>query len=147
MRTLAGRADTVYSGYASGTSYVLTATPALAHLGTTDPAITITKPGRYLIFARARVDYTGATFAAVRTVSMKLRRTNNTAADITGGASAALTNIITLLTYSLGDIVIPPVVYTTTNSDDVIQLFGSVSVLPTAGTIDVSEAEIVAMPL
>ena len=135
------------SVYAAGTAYQLTNTAALLDFGTTDPSLTITSPGVWLILARARIDYTGATFAAVRTGTLKLRRTNNTAADLTNSQTQFLTEIITTLTYTLGIIDLPPVVYTTTNSDDVIQVWGDISVVPSAGSIDASEASIVAVKL
>lgn len=135
------------SVYAAGSAYSLTATPALLNFGTTDPELTITSPGTWLIFARVRYDYTAATFAAVRTVTSKLRRTNNTAADLTNGSSSWKTDIITTLTYTAAIHVLPPVVYTTANSDDVISIFGDVSVVPSAGTLDAIEAEIVALKI
>lgn len=135
------------SVYAAGTSYQLTATPALIDFGTTDPSLVITSPGVWLITARARVDYTGATFAAVRTGTLLIRRTNNTAADIANSSNGFLTEIITTLTYTLDVINFPPIIYTTVNSDDILQLWGSISVIPTAGSIDVSEASIVAVKL
>lgn len=139
--------DTRFTSYAAGTAYSLTATPAQLNFGTTDPGITITRAGTYLIFARARVDLAGATFAAVKTATMKLRRVNNTAGDLTNASAALLLNIVTTLTGNVGHCVIPPVIYTTTNIDDQIQLFGSVSELPAVGTVDVTEAEIIAIPI
>lgn len=133
------------SAYSAGTVYTLTATPAAVDFGTTDPVITLTQPGTWMIFGRAKVDYVGSTFAAVRAVTIKLRRTNNTAADLTSGTVVQSTNIITTLTYTMGEFVIPPIVYTTTNADDAITIFSDVAVLPTAGTITVSEASIVAV--
>lgn len=133
--------------YAAGTVYSLTNTAALIDFGTTDPSLVITAPGVWLILARARIDYTGATFAAVRTGALKLRRTNNTAADVSNSPCGFLTDIITTLTYTLGTFNLPPVIYTTTNSDDIIQLWGSISTVPSAGTLDVSEASVVAIKL
>lgn len=101
----------------------------------------------YLLLARVRVDYTGATFAAVRTGTLKLRRTNNTAADIANSTVQYLTDIITTLTYTLEVIDLPPIVYTTTNSDDSISIFGDISVVPTAGSLDTVEASIVAVKI
>ncbi len=135
------------SVYAAGTAYQLTATPALLNFGTTDPTLTITSAGVWLLLARARIDYNAATFAAVRTATLKLRRTNNTAADIGNSSTSALTDIITTLTYTFGIIDLPPIIYTTTNATDIIQLFGDISVIPTAGSLDVSEASIVAIKL
>lgn len=133
--------------YAAGTAYQLTATSAKVDFGTTDPTLTITSAGTWLIMARARIDYTAATFAAVRTGALKLRRTNNTAADLASGTAGFLTDIITTLTYTLGTFGLQPIIYTTTNVNDLIELWGSISVVPTAGSIDVSEASIVAIKL
>lgn len=133
--------------YAAGTAYQLTNSAAALTFGTTSPSLTLTKPGTYLLLARVRADYNAATFAAVRTLSFKLRRTNNTAADVTGAATSFLTQIITILSFSAGSIVVPPALYTTTRTDDAITIFGSVNTLPTAGTVDVTEAEIIAIPI
>lgn len=138
---------TTFTSYAAGTAYSLTATAAQVVFGTTSPAITLTSAGTYLILSRAKVDYNAATFAAVRTATMKLRRTNNTAADVSGASTTVATQILTLLTFTAASAVLPPVFYTTTNTDDVIQMYGSISVLPTAGTMDVTSAEIVAVKL
>lgn len=133
--------------YAAGTAYQLTNTSALLNFGTTDPSLTITSAGVWLILARARIDYTGSTFAAVRTGTLKLRRTNNTAADLANSSASFLTDIITTLTYTLGVIDLQPVIYTTTNNNDVIELWGDISVVPSAGSLDASEASIVAVKL
>lgn len=133
--------------YASGTAYALTNTSTALDFGTTDPALTITQPGTYLIFSRANLKYNAATFAASRTVTLKLSRTNNSAADITNATITFLTDIITTLTYTAGIISIPPVLYTTANADDSITIKGDVGVVPTAGSLDVVAAEIIAIRL
>ena len=133
--------------YASGTAYALTNTAALLDFGTTDPSLTITQPGTYLILARAELDYNGATFAASRTVTLKLRRTNNTAADITNSPLVAKTEVTTTVTATFGDFVLPPVIYTTANNNDIIQIFGDVDTVPTAGSLDASSADIIAIRL
>ena len=133
------------SVYASGTAYTVTATPALVDFGTTDPSITITSPGTWLILARLRYDLNAATFAA-RTVTSLLRRTNNTAADLTNSSTAWLTGTTTTVTSTQFQ-AIPPILYQTSNSNDTIQLWGSVSVLPSAGTLTVTEASIVAIKI
>jgi len=132
------------SVFAAGTVYALTATSAAVDFGTTDPSITLDKPGTYLLIARAKLNYKAATFAASRTTTMKLRRTNNTAGDVTNGAATASTDIITTLTYTMIDQTWQTI-YTTANSDDVIAIFGHVSVLPSAGSLDVAEASIIAI--
>lgn len=133
--------------YASGTAYSLTATPALLNFGTVDPSITLTRPGVWLIMARARIDNNAKTTAAVRTITLKLRRTNNTAADIANSSSSCLTAIMTTLTFTLTIMCLPPIIYTTTASDDIIQLWGSADDISGAGTFDAVEASIVAVRL
>lgn len=141
------QASDVRQVYASGTAYSLTNTSTALDFGTTDPSITITQPGTWLIFSRVNLKYTAATFAASRTVTIKLSRTNNTAADVTNATSTFLTDIITTLTYTAGIVSIPPVLYTTTNASDVLVIKGDVSVAPTAGSLDVTAAEIIAIRL
>lgn len=135
------------SVYASGTAYQLTNTPALLDFGTTDPSLTITSPGTWLIFGRVRYDYTGATFAAVRTVTTKLRRTNNSATDLSNSSAGWATEIITTLTYTAMILDLQPIVYTTVNSDDILQLWGDVNIVPSAGSLDAVEASIIAIKL
>lgn len=135
------------SVYAAGTAYSLTATAAALNFGTTDPVLTLDKAGTYLLFARAVLDYVGATFAASQAVTLKLRRTNNTPADLSNGSVVVDTDTITTLSYTFGTFVLPPVVYTTPRTDDAITIFGDVAVLPSAGSLDAVAAEIVAVRL
>ena len=133
--------------YASGTAYSLTNTAALLDFGTTDPSLTITQPGTYLLLGHAVLDYNAATFAASQAVTLKLRRTNNTAADITSASVVVDTEIVTTVSFSMGAFAIPPVVYTTSNANDIIQVFGSVDTAPPAGSLDAVAASIVAIRL
>jgi len=138
---------TTQTVYGAGTAYQLTATPALVTLGTTSPSLTIAAAGTYLLIAQFRIDYNGATFAASRTVTMKLRRTNNTAADVTNASTSLATGTVTTITQTLDTGVIWIPVYTTANATDIIQMFGSVSVVPSAGSLDVVNASIVAVKI
>ncbi len=133
--------------YAAGTAYSLTDTSALVDFGTTDPSLVLDNAGTYLICARLKLDYNAATFVASRTATFKLRRINNTAADISNTTTTFLTDIVTTKTATAMEILIPQVVYTTANTDDVIQLWGNIDTVPSAGSIDVSEANIVAIKL
>lgn len=141
------QASDVRQVYASGTAYSLTNTSTALDFGTTDPSVTLAQPGTYIIFSRANLKYTGATFAASRTVTLKLSRTNNDAADVTNATATFLTDIITTLTYTAGIIQLPPVLYTTSNDSDIITIKGDVSVVPSAGSLDVIAAEIIAIRL
>jgi hypothetical protein len=140
-----GVTNTSVSVYGSGTAYSLTDTSAQIDLGTTDPVRILATPGTYLLHSRVYAAYNGATFAAPQTATIKLRRTNNTAADIANGETTAQLRILTTTTDSVGSLTLPPVVYTTSNNDDSISLFGALSASPSAGSVDVREACIVAL--
>jgi hypothetical protein len=133
--------------YASGTAYSLTAVSTALTFGTTSPALTISAVGTWLLLGRVRVDYNGATFAAARTLTLKWRRTNNTAADLTNGTTTAKTSTVTTETSTFLDVELPPVIYVTTNTNDAITIFGDISVVPTAGSFDTVEAEVIAVKL
>lgn len=133
--------------YAAGTAYSLTNSYAQLAFGTTSPAITIGKVGTYALYARVRLDYNGATFAAVRTVSLKLRRTNNTASDISNDVTSLLTQIVTAESSTLMTVALPVCIYTTANTNDALEIQGKVSTVPTAGNLDAVEAELIAVRL
>lgn len=132
------------SVYAAGTAYSLTITPALLTFGTTSPTLTINKPGTYLIRARAQVVRNNSTHIADHTVTLKLRRTNNTAADLANAVTAYPDDPHNASNDTEGNWMIPEVIYTTANTDDVIELWGDVSSAGTGGTHDVTEASIIA---
>lgn len=132
---------------AAGTAYQLTATPALLDFGTTDPSLVITLPGTWLITARVRLDYNAATFAAPQTVTLKLRRTNNTAADLPNADAQVVTGAVTTATQTFMVVPLRPAEYSTKNTDDIIQIFGDVDVLPSAGSLDAVQADISAVRL
>lgn len=133
--------------YGAGTVYALTNTQAAIDMGTTDPVIVLARAGTYLISGTVQLKYNAATFAANQTATCKIRRTNNTAADLTAATRTADLRIITLLTDNAGTVIIPPTIYTTSNTDDSLTLFGAVSTAPGAGSVDVVSAEIIAIKL
>jgi hypothetical protein len=115
----------------------------LLDFGTTDPELVITSAGTWLIHYYCRVDYTGTTYVGNETVTIKLRRTNNTAADLTNSTREALLQIVTTLD-GTATVLSGTIPYVTTNADDNIQMWGSVTALPAAGSVDAVEAAIVA---
>lgn len=131
------------SVYGAGTAYNLTNTAAAIDLGTTDPALVISAAGTYLVFAKVQLNYNAATFAAVRTVTLKLRRTNNTAADI--NSVTLSTQITVTLTFTMGIFALPVAIYTTANVNDALSLFADVNTVPSAGSLDAVSAEIIAL--
>lgn len=135
------------SVFAAGTAYSLTNTAAALTFGTTSPALTINAAGTYLIIARCRLNFNAATFVATRTTTIKLRRTNNTAADLTNGAVTGTTIVsVSALTYTFIDQTWAAI-YTTSNADDALTLFGSIDTAPGAGSVDAAEASIIAIRL
>lgn len=136
---------TNFTAYASGTAYTLTTTPTLLGFGTTTPSVTINQAGTYLISAGIGVKYSGATYAGAQTITLKLRRTNNTAADLTGASRVVELPVLT--TFTGGDAMTTPSVVYTATSGDIIQIFGSVSATPAAGSVLTDSAEVVAIRL
>jgi hypothetical protein len=125
------------SAAASGSPYTLTTTAALVSFLTTSPVVTLDKPGTYWISAYASAEFAGATFAAGRVLTIKLRRTNNTAADLTGSGSTFTIPVVTTVTHTMAVITLPPLLYTTANSNDVIEMWASLSALPSAGSMSI----------
>jgi hypothetical protein len=101
--------------------------------------------GRYLIMAIARFDAVAATFAASRTITCYIYNATNSA-TLSNSTKAVLTPVITTATESLPHY-IAQVIYTSAADNEVVQLWGSVSVIPSAGTLDCTEAQIVAIKL
>ena len=128
---------------ATGGTQTLTITPAQALAATLTLSGTIGKT--YLLSCLALLNYVGATFAANQTVTLTLRRTNNTAADI--ATSTFQTAIVTTVTASVGQLSVLAVPYTTVGVSDTVQAYLSVSVVPSAGSLQVGEASITALQL
>ncbi len=126
--------------YAAGTSYSLTNAAAALVFGTTSPALVLTA-GTWLLLSSINLKANAATVVA-ETVTLKLRRTNNTAADVTAAARTIAPPAIVTKTQTVGLIELPP-----TNNDDTITIFGVVSATLGAGTLDTVEASIVAVRL
>lgn len=133
---------TAFDGYSSGTVYSLTSSAAALVFGTTQPSITLTSAGVYRITGRVVAKFNAATFAASQSVTLKFRRTNNTAGDLTNGSTIVITGIVSTLTGPLAVVALPSIEYTTANANDIITIFGSVGVAPSLGSLDVTEASI-----
>lgn len=129
------------SFYGVGGSQVVTATPSQALSSTVTLA-----DGTYLLMATARYDYVGATFAANQTVNTKLRRTNNTAADIPDAVAEFETSVITTQSNTAMIVTLPPVTYAAT-AGDIIDVFSSIDVVPSVGDLKLIEVSLVAIKL
>jgi hypothetical protein len=121
----------------------LTNTPAQAL------ATTLTLAGAaahtYLLFAVVRLDYAGASFSGGQVVTLSIRRTNNTAANVQTMNLATIPT--TTLTGSMGQLALVAIPYTTVGNGDTIQPFISVSATPSAGNLNVVESSISALQL
>lgn len=135
------------AAYGTGTVYTLTTTSSKVDFGTTDPSITLPAAGTYLILANVKIEYAGLLTLLPTSVNFKLRRTNNTVADLSNATTQFNVPAISLtaLTQTAGDTDLQPVIYTTTNSNDVIEVWGSRGANVSAGSIQVGEASIVAI--
>jgi hypothetical protein len=128
---------TTQTAYLTGTAYSLTNSAAAITGGTTSPTLTIADAGVYRVEFLVSVKFNGATFGSSQDATFKLRRTNNTAADLTSGTSPAkATGIITTFTAHWGDFYWVGADYTAT-AGDIITIFGSLSATPSVGTVDV----------
>ena len=96
---------------------------ALINFATTDPQITITTAGTYLIIARVVIISPGLSAASGGSCALTLRRTNNTAANLTGAAATISFGDDGGLTESKS--VTITAIYTTANTNDVIELWGN----------------------
>lgn len=130
------------AGYGSGTNYTVTNSSAEVDEGT-DSAITLDQAGTYVISGGASLRYSGATFGSSEVITFKLRRTNNTAADLTNSAVALVAFQLTTFSGSMS-ICVNTVEYTTSNTDDRIALFIDVSSGPSAGSLLVTDSYIFA---
>ena len=129
-----GNIGALRSAYGAGTAYSLTGTAAAIAFGTTSPTIVIPEAGVWLVQAQVHLARNGAT-VTTQTASVKVRRTNNTAADVSVVPVIDLP-ASTTLTDTLGIFPIPPVEYTTANTDDSLSIFANVSASLGAGTLD-----------
>lgn len=135
------------SVYGAGTAYVVTNVSAVVDMGTTDPTLVISAIGSWALRAWINLKFNGATFAAVKAVTIKLRRTNNTAADVTGSTAVFTVPIVTTVDHTAGFIHLPEVIYTTALATDSISIFIDVATAPSAGSLDVIACGIIAMPV
>jgi hypothetical protein len=125
----------------------LTGSNPNVQVGTVTKTLAASAGKTYLLFARCRFDYVGATFAATQIINFKLRRTNNTAADISSAVGNMQTAIITTLSYTAGQIVIVAIPYTTAGVSDVIIPCATIDVLPSAGSVEAVECSLTVVEL
>jgi len=102
--------------------------------------------GSYLLIAKLRIDFVGTTFAGNQTITVKLREVTNGPADLANTTIALATGTPTTITQTFADFPFPAVVYSAA-ANDKIEIFGTVSAAPGAGSVNVVEASILAIKL
>jgi hypothetical protein len=137
-----------YQAIASGTSYTLTSTYAAVTFGTTSPAITIARPGTYLVMIRGGVKTSGANVTASGWGHwFKIRRTNNTVADISESFASVPAIELDDGWSTVFGMLCAPAIYTTTNTDDNLAVYAKNSSNPTSGSFVVYTCSITAVRL
>lgn len=131
--------------YAVGGSQVLP-TP-LASIGQLlSLTITLATPGTYLLMASFNLQFAIATFASSQQVIVKLRRTNNTPADVTSAIANLQTGTTSVDSGTFEEGMLPVVQYTA-SAGDIIQLYGAVANSPYSGSLQAVEGSIMAIPM
>ena len=133
------------STYSSGGIYTFTATTDTLKVGISSMTITLTSSGTYLLFGQFNLIYNAATFAASQVITYNLFRTNNTPGVISNSQSQVRTRIITAITDEAGKYETPTLLYTTVNTNDILTLRGSVSVIPSAGSLQANQSNLLAV--
>lgn len=130
--------------YASGSPYVLTETPALAAFGTQSPQLTLVRRVFHTLSARAVIDLSGCTIVSPIDITLKLRRTSGTPADIASCTTTLRVGIVGTSGTGVQDmeITIPQKSHRPSLANEVVQLWASVSALPASGEIRISEASV-----
>lgn len=128
-------------------SYTVTATSAGVTYAFPDSAfINLNAVGTYALGGMVKVDLVGATFAANQTITVKLRQTSGTPADVPQAISTFTVPVVTTATQTLGFIPIPTVIFSSAGNET-IQIFVDVSVLPSAGSVKITQSSILAIRL
>lgn len=128
-----------YTAYDSGGVVDLTTSSAAVSSVSTTLAVA----GKYLLHGSVTIEYVGATYAANQTVTVKLRKTNGTPADVATTSKTLTMDVVTTKTATFQ--CVPLIGEITAAASDVVQIFGSVSALPSAGSVRVSGVSLYAV--
>lgn len=129
----------------AGTAYTLTTSAAAIVLGTTSPSLTFSNAGTYLLSSDIDLNAVGATLTT-QTATIKLTRTNNTPADLTGATQTIKLPTLTTATQAIGRFSPGTIVYTASANDTVV-MEAVLSGTTGAGTVTASGGRIIAVQL
>jgi hypothetical protein len=132
----------------AGTAYPFTNSNAQVAFGTTNVTLTLTKAGTYLLVARIHVVMASATYSTSQNFNVHVERTNNTPSSLTQPAITFTMPIMSTTTsqsvffgyLGLGT-------YTTANTNDILDLFASVTGLPNTGALNLASAQLMALQI
>jgi len=133
--------------YSSGNAAVITTANGLLTFGTTSPTLTIDKAGTYLIQSRVNQYRNNASHISTHIITYRLRRTNNTASDIVNSITSNTDEAHAALTETEWIVDLPTIVYTTTNTNDTLEIWGVIDLTTSTGSHEATEANIVAQKL
>jgi hypothetical protein len=136
-----------YAAYLTGTAYTMTNSAAAIVGGTTSPTITLPAAGTYFIYSDLDMNEVGATYTGGQTATLEFYRTNNTPGVLTSSPAIFTFPPITTQTASAATMNVHGLIYTTTNSNDVVTVYGVLSATPSAGSITISGGGIYALRL
>lgn len=137
----------IVSTYATSGVYNFTTATATIAVGTSSSTITLTSSGTYLLTGNVNLRYNGSTFIANQFVTLNFYRQNNTPSVIANTQDQEETAIITTITNQFIKVGMNSVQYTTTNTNDVLSLQGSITATPSAGNFQATGAAIIAQRL
>lgn len=126
----------------SGAALAQAITAASLQVGAID--VTIPSLGSYELRAHVGVDFSGVTFAASRTITVKIRNITQ-ASDIVNGVIH--TQAVTTLSFPTHFLVLPHSLYATAGAGDHLQLFAVIDVINSAGTLTLDSGSLEAIPL
>lgn len=140
-----GTGPSIVSPYGAG--YTLTATTNTLTVAGSSVTVTISQAGTYLLFGSCNITYNAATFAASQVVTLAIYRQNNTPGVVANTPIQVRLRVITAVTDEAEFVEVPVVVYITANTTDALSLHGSVSALPSAGSLQANKASLLAVRL
>ncbi len=106
--------------------------------------VTIPAAGSYLILGQVSISITGVTYAASRTLTVKVRNVTQ-GTDVV--STVRLTGIYTTLTNASQEVNLPPFLYASGVANDHLQIMVSLDTVNSAGTYAVASASLSIIPL
>lgn len=105
--------------------------------------VDLSQTGKYLIRGRVMVSFVAATFAASRTLLLKIRNPNS-GSYLTDTITTLTIPVMTTVTQSI-PVNLPETLYTASSSGDYFQIWCQLSTLPTAGSVQITEGSMTVM--